>query len=88
LIDVQGPEEYAAERIAGAFLYPLSTFDASTLPDDGPRRVVFHCGSGKRSLAAAERRLAAGQAHAAHMGGGIAAWKAEGLPVIALGATR
>ena len=55
------PEEYAAERISGALLYPLSTFDAATLPDDGPRRVVFHCGSGKRSLAAAERRLAAGQ---------------------------
>ena len=85
LIDVREPAEYAAERISGALLYPLSTFDASTLPDDGPRRVVFHCGSGKRSLAAAERRLAAGQAHAAHMGGGIAAWKAAGLPVIALG---
>jgi len=34
---------------------------------------------------AAERRLAAGQPHAAHMGGGIAAWKAAGLPVIQLG---
>jgi rhodanese-related sulfurtransferase len=54
------------------------------LPDDGPRRVVFHCGSGKRSLTAAERRLGAGQKHAAHMGGGIAAWKAAGLPVISL----
>jgi rhodanese-related sulfurtransferase len=85
LIDVREPEEYAAERIAGALLYPLSTFDATTLPEDGPRRVVFHCGSGKRSLAAAERRLAGGQAHAAHMGGGIAAWKAAGLPVIAHG---
>jgi rhodanese-related sulfurtransferase len=85
LIDVREPEEYAVERIAGALLYPLSTFDAATLPDDGPRRIVFHCGSGKRSLVAAERRLAAGQPHAAHMGGGIAAWKAAGLPVIALG---
>jgi rhodanese-related sulfurtransferase len=82
LIDVREPEEYAAERIAGALLYPLSTFDATTLPDDGARRVVFHCGSGKRSLAAAERRLAAGQSHAAHMRGGIAAWKAAGLPLI------
>jgi rhodanese-related sulfurtransferase len=45
---------------------------------------VFHCGSGKRSLTAAERRLAAGQPHAAHMGGGLAAWKAAGLPVISL----
>jgi rhodanese-related sulfurtransferase len=85
LIDVREPAEYAAERIHGALLYPLSTFDASVLPADGSRRVVFHCGSGKRSLAAAEQRLAAGQGHAAHMGGGIAAWKAAGLPVIAQG---
>ena len=84
LIDVREPSEYASERIAGALLYPLSTFNASLLPDDGPRRVVVHCGSGKRSLTAAERRLGAGQQHAAHMGGGIAAWKAAGLPVIAL----
>jgi rhodanese-related sulfurtransferase len=84
LIDVREPSEYSSERIAGALLYPLSTFDASMLPDDGPLRVVFHCGSGKRSLTAAERRLAAGQKHAAHMGGGIAAWKAAGLPVISL----
>ena len=82
LIDGREPSEYASERIAGALLYPLSTFDAKTLPEDGPRRVVFHCGSGKRSLTAAERRVAAGQSHAAHMGGGIAAWKAAGLPVI------
>ena len=87
LIDVREPTEYASERIAGALLYPISTFDATALPDDGSRRVVFHCGSGKRSLAAAERRLAAGQAHAAHMGGGIAAWKAAGLPVISLGSS-
>jgi rhodanese-related sulfurtransferase len=87
LIDVREPAEYAAERIHGALLYPLSTFDASALPTDGSRRVVFHCGSGKRSLTAAEKWLAAGQSHGAHMGGGIAAWKAAGLPVIAQGAT-
>ncbi|HWX36223.1 MAG TPA: rhodanese-like domain-containing protein [Steroidobacteraceae bacterium] len=87
LVDVREPAEYAAERIPGALLYPLSTFDAAALPEDGLRRVVFHCGSGKRSLAAAERRLAAGQASAAHMRGGIAAWKAAGLPVIAPGSS-
>jgi rhodanese-related sulfurtransferase len=85
LIDVREPAEFESERIAGALLYPLSTFDASAPPDDGSRRVVFHCGSGKRSLTAAEHRLAAGQPHAAHMGGGIAAWKAAGLPIISLG---
>jgi len=82
LVDVREPSEFGAERIAGALLYPLSTFDAAALPDDGSRRLVFHCGSGKRSLTAAERRLAAGQTHAAHMAGGIAAWKSAGLPVI------
>jgi len=45
---------------------------------------VFHCGSGKRSLSAAERRLAAGAPAAAHLGGGLMAWKAAGLPVIAI----
>jgi rhodanese-related sulfurtransferase len=87
LIDVREPAEYAAERIHGALLYPLSTFEAAALPADGPRRVVFHCGSGKRSLAAAEKRLANGQPHAAHMAGGLAAWKAAGLPVITLEGT-
>jgi rhodanese-related sulfurtransferase len=84
LIDVREPSEYASERIAGALLYPLSTFDVTTLPNDAPRRVVFYCGSGKRSLTAAEHRLGAGEPHAAHMSGGIAAWKAAGLPVISL----
>jgi rhodanese-related sulfurtransferase len=84
LIDVREPAEYAAERIQGALLYPLS-FDATMLPADGARRVVFHCAGGRRSLTAAEKRLEAGSAHAAHMGGGIAAWKTAGLPVIAPG---
>jgi rhodanese-related sulfurtransferase len=43
---------------------------------------VSYCGSGKRSLAAAELCIEAGQAHAAHMAGGIAARKAAGLPVV------
>ncbi|MFO1456925.1 MAG: rhodanese-like domain-containing protein [Steroidobacteraceae bacterium] len=84
LVDVREPSEFATERIAGALLYPLSTFDAARLPPDGPRQLVFHCGSGKRSLSAAERRLAAGAPAAAHLGGGLMAWKAAGLPVIAI----
>ena len=82
------PAEFQAERISGALLYPLSTFDAEALPEDGDRKVVFHCGSGKRSLTAAEHRIAAGPRHAAHMGGGIAAWKAAGLPVVIPGSPR
>ncbi len=81
LIDVREPVEYHTERIPGALLYPLSTFDATLLPHDESRRVVFHCAAGGRSLTAARQRMATGQP-AAHMAGGLAQWKAAGLPVI------
>ena len=84
LIDVREPDEFAARRIPGALLCPLSTFDATTLPPDGDRRVVFHCGSGKRSASAARARIAAGAERAAHLAGGIAAWVAAGQHVIQL----
>jgi len=81
LVDVREPNEYASERIHGALLYPLSTFDAGALPTDG-RRLVLHCGSGKRSLTAAHKLQTAGHGHLTHLAGGIQAWKAAGLPVI------
>jgi rhodanese-related sulfurtransferase len=84
LVDVREPDEYAAQRIYGALLFPLSTLDALALPPDGPRRVVFQCGSGKRSALAAQARLAAGAERVAHLAGGIGAWKSAGLPVLQL----
>jgi len=81
LIDVREPAEFAAERIQGALLYPLSTFDVTRLPPDEPRQVVFQCAAGGRSLTAARERLAHGQP-GAHMAGGISEWKAMGLPTI------
>lgn len=81
LVDVREPGEYSMERIPGALLYPLSTFDVEHLPADGRRVVVFHCAVGGRSLTAARLRKAAGQP-AAHMAGGITAWKALGLPTV------
>ena len=38
LVDVREPDEYAAQRISGALLFPLSTLDALSLPPDEPRR--------------------------------------------------
>jgi rhodanese-related sulfurtransferase len=80
LIDVREPQEHAAERIEGALLFPLSSFDPSALPSLEGREVVFHCGSGKRSAMAVAQCLKRGIAHMAHMTGGIQAWKAAGLP--------
>jgi len=79
LIDVR------AERVCRAASRgraSLSTFDASTLPPDTPRQLVFQCGTGKRSAMAVAARLAAGAPRAAHLAGGIGAWVEAGLPVI------
>jgi rhodanese-related sulfurtransferase len=84
LVDVREPDEFAVERIAGALLYPLSTFEASRLPPDDGRPLVFQCGSGKRSAIAAHKRLAAGATKVAHLRGGIGAWKAARLPTISI----
>ncbi|HWA80427.1 MAG TPA: rhodanese-like domain-containing protein, partial [Acetobacteraceae bacterium] len=60
LVDVREPAEYAAERIPGALLFPLSSFDPAALPVAGGRPVVLHCGSGKRSATALAACAAAG----------------------------
>ena len=81
LVDVREPNEYAFERIHGALLYPLSTFDANALPREG-RRLVLHCAGGRRSLTAAHQLQHAGHAQVTHLGGGRAAGKAAGFPVV------
>ena len=82
LVDVREPHEYAAERIPGAVLCPLSTFDAHSLPTESAVPVVFQCGTGKRSAMAARARLSGGAPTAAHLAGGIGAWNAAGLATI------
>ncbi len=84
LVDVREPAEFAAERIHGALNFPLSTFDAAALPEAGDRLIVFQCGNGKRSGMAIERCQQAGHKLDAHLAGGITAWKAAGLPTVAL----
>lgn len=83
LIDVREPAEHAAEHIAGSLLFPLSTFDPATLPQQQGREIVFHCAGGKRSAAAVARCQQQGLAHSRHMTGGLQAWKAAGLPIVA-----
>ena len=83
LIDVREPAEFAAERIHGALNFPLSTFDPEALPAGGPRAIVLQCGSGKRSGMAMELCRKAKIEVAGHLEGGIGAWKASALPVIA-----
>lgn len=84
LVDVREPAEYAAERIHGALNFPLSTFDPQALPSGEDREIILQCGSGKRSAMAADKCRAQGVPVDAHLAGGIGAWKAAGLPTIAV----
>jgi rhodanese-related sulfurtransferase len=82
LVDVREPHEYAAERIPGALLYPLSTFDPKAIPAASGRTLVLHCGGGGRSMRAAQALAAAGVADVHNLEGGLRGWKSLGLPLI------
>ena len=79
LIDVREPAEFANER-----MHPLSTFEPKAFPTDGNRRIVFQCGSGKRSRMALNNFMKETGIEAAHLAGGIAAWKSARQPCIRL----
>ena len=85
LIDVREPHEYAAERIPGALLYPLSTFDPTAVPSEPGRKIVLQCAGGVRSMRAAQALASAGVTGLHNLEGGINAWKAQGLPLIVPG---
>jgi rhodanese-related sulfurtransferase len=80
LVDVREPNEIAVERYPDAAVVPLSTFDATQIPDPQGREVVFACRSGRRSVTASQAAQAQGFSYDAHLAGGIIAWKAAGLP--------
>ena len=82
LIDVREPGEFADERIAGALNFPLSTLDPAALPNTGGKTIVLQCAGGKRSAIAVDQCCKAGQAIETHLAGGLAAWKAAGLPTV------
>jgi rhodanese-related sulfurtransferase len=80
LVDVREPDEHARVRIPGAQLVPLGRIGGQRLGDAGG--VVFHCRSGARTCANAERLAAAAAGPAWLLDGGIEAWERAGLPVV------
>ena len=81
VVDVREPREIELERIAGSHFLPMSAFDPDNIPDPQGRTVVFACAVGMRSAKASEIAQAAGLPYAAHLAGGLKAWKAAGLPI-------
>lgn len=80
LVDVREDDEWAAGHAQGALHIPLGALDAAAVPRDRP--VVAVCRSGNRSGMAAASLAQAG-VEVANMAGGMLAWAAAGLPVVA-----
>ncbi len=81
LIDVRGTDEHRRLRIPGAISAPLDRLEA-TMPSLGNRKVIFHCRSGQRTTANAERLTAIVGEGAYILAGGLDAWRKSGFPVI------
>jgi rhodanese-related sulfurtransferase len=83
LVDIREVDEHARERIPGARHLPLSKLDEADAALHQGHPVIFHCRSGARTLANAERLAArTGEGCEAYVvAGGLDAWRKAGLPV-------
>ena len=83
VLDVRGPGERADKYIADSLHLPLNrlTQQLSTVPRD--RTVVLQCAGGYRSAIAASLLANHGMTAIADLVGGLAAWEAAGLDLVA-----
>lgn len=79
-VDVREHQETTAGAAPGAEFMPLQSFDVDALPSDTP--LIFICRSGGRSMAAANALAQMGYT-TYNVQGGMSAWAAAGLPVVA-----
>lgn len=82
IVDVREPNEFAAVRLEGVALVPMSTFATrfEELPRDRP--LLLMCAAGSRSAAATAHLLRNGWTDVTNVAGGITEWERAGLPVV------
>jgi len=83
LIDVRDPDEHALGVPEGASPVPRARLEAQASAHHPERNqaLLLICGSGKRSMLAAQALAAQGYSSLYSVVGGFEAWKAAGLPV-------
>ncbi|MBD8544235.1 rhodanese-like domain-containing protein [Oxalobacteraceae sp. CFBP 8755] len=83
IVDVRSSEEFAAGHLRDAKHIPLADLGARVgeLDKSKTRTVVMVCQTGARSDKAARQLQAAGFEDVHSLEGGLAAWKAAGLPL-------
>jgi rhodanese-related sulfurtransferase len=81
--DLRGAEAYAAGHITGARHLDPSQLDKATelLKKHKERLLVLYCESGNSSTALTRRLHAAGFTKVFNLRGGLATWRADGLPL-------
>lgn len=79
LVDIREPDEHARAHIVGARNIPVSQLARIDAPETGA--VIYHCESGHRTAAHAERLAGAAQCETYLLEGGLDAWRKAGLPV-------
>lgn len=82
LVDVREPGEHASERVEGAVLAPLSIFEHAAQTLERGRPLLLLCARGARAQNCAQRLADMGFEDVSVVSGGLAAWKAQGLPVV------
>jgi len=83
LLDVRTPREWTGKRIEGSHNLPLNHLQERIDEVPRDRRVAVHCAGGYRSSIAASILHQHGITNLIEIAGGLAAWEAAGLPVIA-----
>lgn len=83
LIDIRNADEYARERIPQAQHAPLSSLEPASLASRDSSAVIFHCKSGNRTRAHAQRLAACARGEVYLLEGGLDAWKRAGYPLTA-----
>ena len=82
LVDVREADEHALGLPRGALALPRAELER--MPSQagaGEHELLLICGSGRRSLLAAQALAAQGIGRLSSVAGGVAAWQAAGLPV-------
>ena len=81
VIDVRTPNEYASGHIPGAINIPFDQVAQRITEIESTEGVALYCMFGPRAQKGESALLAVGYEKVFHIEGGLAAWKAAGLPV-------
>jgi rhodanese-related sulfurtransferase len=82
LLDIREADEHARERILQAQHAPLTSLEKGLPAGLNDSAIIFHCKSGNRTRAHAQRLAACASGEVYILEGGLDAWKRAGYPVI------